>query len=212
MLLLLDLDNTLVDRERAFREWAADFVAEIGGNSNDEEWLIVADANGYTPRETLARDIRSRFELAAPVVALVDRLLFDHVAAVACYPGVVDKLEELRCAGDRLVIVTNGTTAQQTMKLRRAGLSSLVDDVIISESVGMRKPEPAIFRHAMRDHTHNAAVWMVGDNADADIRGAQKVGLLTGWVSHNLRWDGVESPTVSQPTTALVLEQILHGR
>lgn len=211
MLLLLDLDNTLVDRELAFRAWAADFVAEIGGNSSDEEWLIVADANGYTPRETLAENIRSRFELAAPVVALVDRLLFDHVAAVACYPGVVDKLEEFRCAGDRLVIVTNGTTAQQTMKLRRAGLSDLVDDVIISESVGMRKPEPTIFRHAMRDHTDNTAVWMVGDNADADIRGAQKVGLLTGWVSHNLRWDGVESPTVSQPTTALVLEKILHG-
>lgn len=98
------------------------------------------------------------------------------------------------------------------MKIRLVGLSDLVDDVIISESVGLWKPEPAIFRHAMRDHTDNSAVWMVGDNPHADIRGAQGIGLQTGWVSHNLRWEGAEPPTITQPTTARVLDGIHHSR
>ncbi|QAV70438.1 hypothetical protein ESZ53_08280 [Salinibacterium sp. UTAS2018] len=92
MLLLLDLDNTLVDRDLAFREWVSGFVADLGGNSADREWLMAADANGYASREKLAAGIQERFALGTSIPDLVHRLLFDHVESIACYSGIKDGL------------------------------------------------------------------------------------------------------------------------
>ncbi|MGJ8721343.1 MAG: HAD family hydrolase [Salinibacterium amurskyense] len=208
MLLLLDLDNTLVDRDRAFTTWAKRFLAEIGGGAKDLEWMLAADANGYAPRQGVAERIRARFELADPVSRIVERLLYDHVELIECYPGVISKLKEFRAAGDQLVVVTNGTSIQQSKKIIRAGLSDFIDGAVISETVGIKKPHPGIFAEALRYRADNSAVWMVGDNPDADIRGAQGYGILTGWVSHHAEWNGPQPPTVMRATTELVLAEI----
>src|SRR5579859_2970785 len=64
-LLLLDLDNTLVDRAAAFLGWAGEFVAlhATGPVADDVEWLIAADADGYEARDRLALRIAERFHL-----------------------------------------------------------------------------------------------------------------------------------------------------
>ena len=43
-LLLLDLDNTLIDRAGAFKSWAESFLAEIGAPEYDVPWLLDVDA------------------------------------------------------------------------------------------------------------------------------------------------------------------------
>lgn len=40
MPVLLDLDNTLVDRDAAFLRWADDAVASWGGDAVDAAWLV----------------------------------------------------------------------------------------------------------------------------------------------------------------------------
>src|SRR6266576_1316820 len=52
-LLLLDLDDTLVDRADAYRRWAASFAARHG-DEREADWLVEADDGGYAPREQLA--------------------------------------------------------------------------------------------------------------------------------------------------------------
>ncbi|MFC8145414.1 hypothetical protein ACFUKV_27270 [Streptomyces paradoxus] len=49
MPLLLDLDNTLVDRDAAFRDAVAEFLAEHGLPESDLAWVTGLDASGYTP-------------------------------------------------------------------------------------------------------------------------------------------------------------------
>lgn len=71
MLLLVDLDNTLVDRASAFSLWATDFVRSLGRSDSEAAWLIAADRDGYEPRESLARAIKQRFETDLGVDALV---------------------------------------------------------------------------------------------------------------------------------------------
>jgi FMN phosphatase YigB (HAD superfamily) len=65
-LLLIDLDNTLVDRAGAFDRWAREFMSarevasagEVasarGGGAADAEWLVAADRDGLESRERLA--------------------------------------------------------------------------------------------------------------------------------------------------------------
>lgn len=206
--LLIDLDNTLVDRDAAFAAWAGDFVDEVGGGPEDRDWLLSADADGYTPRARLADAIKERFGLPISREGLVDRLLFEHVELIEPVPGVPEVLASLAELGIERIIVSNGTEAQQQRKLLRTGLVELVDAVIISEAAGCAKPDPRIFRLAVGDEDPSAA-WMIGDHPEADVRGAARVGLRTGWVDRGRSWSGGDPPTVAARTAPAVIAQSL---
>ena len=207
MRLLIDLDNTLVDRAGAFVRWTHGFLAELAGapTADPEQvaWLLDADRDGYTPRAELAEAIIDRYGLPVPVDALVDRLLFEHVRFVEPYPGVVERLRTMDAA-----VVTNGTVAQQEAKLRHAGLERYLADAVISERIGAKKPDPAVFRAALGG-SDPADAWMVGDHPEADIAGARELGLRTAWVSHGRTWMQSWQPTVIAPTTAEALDAIV---
>lgn len=65
---------------------------------------------------------------------------------------------------------------------------SLIDAfqvIVLSEEVGLFKPDPAIFRHALGSaNAASAECLMVGDRLDNDIRPAQALGIRTAWI----RW------------------------
>ncbi len=208
MLLLIDLDNTLVDREAAFARWAGRFVAELGGSPAELDWLIRTDADGYAPRDRVADAIRDRFGLRDDQEALVGRLMREHVELIKLVPGVRGALETLAARDIGRVIVTNGTEWQQRRKLAVVGLDHLVDDVIISESAGCKKPDQRIFRLALGRHDP-ATAWMIGDDPDADVRGGSGAGMRTGWVDRGRRWSGDHPPTVSGRTTPAVITAAL---
>ncbi|MGP3999772.1 HAD family hydrolase [Streptomyces sp. 8N706] len=88
-------------------------------------------------------------------------------------------------------MATNGATDIQEAKLCATGIADRVDAVCISEEVGARKPDPAVFREAVR--RCGAALggidgWMVGDNPMKDIEGGRVTGLRTVWVDHAGAW------------------------
>lgn len=210
MLLLLDLDNTLVDRDGAFSLWASGFIEELGGSDGDLQWLLDIDSHGYTPRTVLADGLIDRFQLSKGRDELVYDLMLGHVQYIRCYDGVRDSLRERRAAGDELVIVTNGSVEQQSRKIQYAGLEGAVDRVVISESIGVKKPAPGIFATALQGRKSAQSAWMVGDHPENDIKGAQQAGCKTGWVTHGETWTGGPTPTVSAPTTRSVLTRVVE--
>ena len=69
--------------------------------------------------------------------------------------------------------------------------------MVVSEEAGCHKPEPAIFRLALNQLglLPSRDVLFVGDDAVADIGGAQSVGLSTAWISRGQSWpSALESP------------------
>lgn len=213
MLLLVDLDNTLVDRASAFNLWASDFVRSLGRAKSETAWLIAADRDGYEPRESLARAIEERFETGLGVEALIEKLLFDHVSLMTLDSGTAQALQNARESGWRIGIVTNGTAAQQTLKIHTVGLEPYVDAVIISEAEGVKKPDTELFEIAAgRLGTGVAGGWMVGDHPTADITGGRAAGLSTGWVSRGTEWPSdITAPDLSAPTAAEVITAIVGG-
>jgi HAD superfamily hydrolase (TIGR01509 family) len=211
MLLLVDLDNTLVDRASAFSLWATDFVRSLGRSDSEAAWLVAADRDGYEPRESLARAIKQRFETDLGVEALVKRLLYDHVGLMAIDPVTTDALTNARESGWRKGVVTNGTTAQQTLKIQTVGLEPYVDTVVISEAEQVKKPDPEIFHIAARRlGAELAGGWMVGDHPAADITGGRAAGLRTGWVSRGKEWpDEMAAPDLSAGTAAEVIDAVV---
>jgi FMN phosphatase YigB (HAD superfamily) len=188
MPVFLDLDNTLVDRDGAFSSWAATAIVEWGGDERDGEWLIDADRSGYTPRRELAQMIRERLAPSCSMDAIVDRLLYEHVADIECYPGVIDELERMTRAGVSLVVVTNGESGQQRRKLGITGLDRVLASSVISGELGAKKPDRRIYDAARAAVPADGFAWMVGDHVTADMAGARAAGCSTAWVSHGRLW------------------------
>ena len=210
--MLVDLDNTLVDRKAAFDTWASVFIQEVNGSAVDRAWLLEEDADGYRPRVALAQAVISRFGLSSSCEQLVDRMLHEHVELIRPFPSVPSRLEALAVSGACIVVVSNGTVTQQTAKLVRTNLLQLADDVVISEAVGIKKPDRRIFETAVRK-ARNAGgagpIWMVGDHPIADMAGARDCGFSTGWVSLGVEWVAEWCPTISGRSSVEVLDLVL---
>jgi putative hydrolase of the HAD superfamily len=99
------------------------------------------------------------------------------------YPDVRPTLEIL-ASRYRLGLVTNGLACLQRYKLASSGLADYFASVTVAGDVGIAKPDPVIFRHALAtlraDTTQSA---MVGNSLRSDIAGAQGVGVRAVWVN-----------------------------
>lgn len=213
-LILVDLDNTLIDRDSAFRAAAAGFLAEHGLPDTDLTWIMGLDAGGYTARDVVTSAMADRYEGAASVSTI--RALLDNGGAdrVRLETATRDALVSARVQGWTCMIVTNGRTVQQEAKIRNTGLDQLVHGWVVSEEVGCKKPAPEIFYAAaeiaglpLRD------AWVIGDSAQADIGGAVALGLRCVWVSNNRVWGhGVYEPTEISSDVAAALHRVLRSR
>lgn len=96
------------------------------------------------------------------------------------FRDTIPTLLDLRQAGYKLGIITNGLAVKQWEKLIRLGIQHFFDIVIISENVGKEKPDEEIFKLASSQtgHEPNQAM-MVGDRIDKDILGASRAGMVT---------------------------------
>jgi HAD superfamily hydrolase (TIGR01509 family) len=83
----------------------------------------------------------------------------------------------------RLAVVSN-FTGNLAPCLEELGLADLFDVVTDSAVLGSSKPDPLPFTTTLGalDVTP-ANAWMVGDNFEADIRPAQRLGLRTAWLA-----------------------------
>lgn len=77
-----------------------------------------------------------------------------------------------------LHLISNGFKEACETKLDKSNLNKYFTNVFISEEVGVNKPDPMIFQFAMgKANTQAEQSLMIGDNLDADIRGAINVGM-----------------------------------
>lgn len=97
-------------------------------------------------------------------------------------PGAAGVLAAVRQREARVGIVSNNLLEEQLDKLRTCGLDSLVDALVVSEDVGISKPDPGIFRVALdRLGIAPAEAVMVGDSWSADVLGARAAGIRAVW-------------------------------
>lgn len=111
------------------------------------------------------------------------------------------------------MIVTNGRTLQQETKIRRTGLDGVVDGWVVSEAVGVLKPDPAIFHAAaaLVGASPGDGAWVVGDSPQADIAGAHAVGVPSVPVANGRAWkEASYRPTHIAPDVAAAIRHVLR--
>lgn len=103
----------------------------------------------------------------------------------ALFNGTIELLEYLK-PKYKLHIITNGFHEIQSTKLKNSKIAHYFDQVITSESVEVKKPNPKIFFHALKKasaYTYQSI--MIGDNLEADIYGAKNIGLKAIFCNFN---------------------------
>ena len=82
-----------------------------------------------------------------------------------------------------LTIISNGFKEVQYYKFEHSGLAPYFTHRLISEEVGINKPQPEIFRIALeRNGIAADEAVMIGDSYSSDIAGAKAAGIDQIWV------------------------------
>lgn len=216
--IFFDLDNTLLDHTSAARE----AMRHVHGHYGDlfqglpfdrvfEEWVAINDrfwsdysAGLLSPAQLKVERLRaltawSRNQCGLDehchetlVEEMSERYLGRVVSGSAAYDGVVRMLEGLR-GRYILGVISNGFTDVQLGRLRSTGLDTYFDHIILSEDVGLSKPDPRIFHLALEAAGAAASETLyIGDNFLYDIGGASRAGLGTIWFNRS----GAAAPSV----------------
>jgi putative hydrolase of the HAD superfamily len=162
-------------------ELRAERRSELG--SDDERWR-------ETPAVEKYRRMLGSFE-AIPeeeVEELAEEVAHVHheslVSVAVPAEGAGELLARVRARGVLTVLVSNWDHARAgSAMLAQTGLAELLDHVVISEAVGLRKPHPKIFEEALAPFdAAPASALHVGDLAEPDAWGAGRLGFKTVWI------------------------------
>jgi FMN phosphatase YigB (HAD superfamily) len=148
-----------------------------------------ADHREVTAIERMT-DMLRRLDLDAGAcpTGFVESLLDAHRRALseaATFPAHYGGLLRALRGRYRLAVVSNfDYTPTAVGLLRGVGVAELFDTIVVSDAVGWRKPRPEIFDEALKRLGVTAAeALFVGDRADIDVVGAQRMGMPVAWVN-----------------------------
>lgn len=112
-------------------------------------------------------------------------------------PGAHDLLRRLRAKGFHTGVLSNGFKEVQYRKMQSAGLTGLIDCVVLSDEIGVNKPDRRLYDHALeKARTTAAQSLIIGDNPDTDILG----GINAGWDVIYFNRDGAGKTLEGVPT------------
>lgn len=186
-----DFDDTLDDRDAAFRQGLSTFLSYYYPSLTAAEHTArVEEMFRYQRGEygniidyaTLISHFLSLWpaEKEADPHRALWRFYHGFAAGGVVHPDVKPTLVALRKAGFLIGIITNGNRIPQACKMDHCGLRPFVDLLVLAGEEGVQKPDPAIFRMAAaRLGVHPSACVYVGDHPVNDLQGAQQAGLST---------------------------------
>ncbi|MCY4070490.1 MAG: HAD family hydrolase [Chloroflexi bacterium] len=194
--ILFDLDDTLISLRGCESEALRRSLDEAGqtGRFRDDyssvteifaaissRYWAERGAQGYSRDQVLEaslRDLLTHYNLDAALADDLARKYWrDFCRSSALNPGALDTLRHLS-KHFRLGLITNGYSDSQRGRLDAAGLSQFFDPILISEEVGIAKPDARIFTMALDALDLSASdVIYVGDSIGHDHAGCQSAGI-----------------------------------
>ena len=192
--ILFDLDDTLLDfcicEKKALRKAFTLAEIEVADGMWSAIWNTykpISDRYWQQRNSSLSRQQIVEASLKDTFIALEDnssdsselaRIYWNAFCQTAYLNLGVRETIELLSNNYKLGIVTNGYTDSQESRLQASELANYFQSVVISESVGYRKPAPEIFSIALNDLLVEPEVTLfVGDSITGDRQYAINAGL-----------------------------------
>jgi 2-haloacid dehalogenase len=144
--------------------------------------FAVVASGGYRPfGEFAAAALRS--SASTPLTDEQIQAVLSGFPELDPHPDVVLAVRRVRDAGIRMITLTNGSAANTSALLRRAGIEDDIEQVLSVDDIRRWKPAPEIYHHAAASTgVPPDRVALVAAHA-WDTHGAHEAGLTTGWIS-----------------------------
>jgi len=198
---LFDVDGTLFDRSLAQRKaleivvqqfpyiFGAFVLERIAKAFTESDRITTEDFDAGAPSEGLRLkrsrlflqllNLREDEELAAAITEVYVR---DYPTVEASMAGAVPLVKELSSRFS-VGVVSNGLPDVQYRKLEAMGLRGDFSCIVLSEEIGIRKPDPGIFYHAASLlRMQPPECLYVGDSYASDVVGSKNSGMLACWL------------------------------
>lgn len=219
-----DLDHTLWDFEKnsalAFQKIFKEVSLELDFDQflavyipiNLEYWRLYRE-DQISKKELRYQRLKKAFdaielEVADETINRLSVLYIDNLPNFNhLFEGTIEILDYLQ---DKytLHLITNGFEEVQSKKLRQSGIFDYFEEIVTSESVGVKKPNPRVFRHALevaKASPENSI--MIGDSFEADVLGAHGVGMDT--IFCNLDGKAVDAKNFKTVNSLLEIKRYL---
>ncbi|WP_339884675.1 YjjG family noncanonical pyrimidine nucleotidase [Polaribacter vadi] len=219
-----DLDHTLWDFEKnsdltfekVFKKQQinTDLNAflEVYRPINLEYWRLFRDEK-VSKKELRYGRLKKAFDSINYTISddLIDTIAIEYIEYLSdfnhLFEGTFEILDYLKDKY-QLHIITNGFEEVQHKKMKSSKLLPYFDAIITSESVGVKKPNPKVFHHALKVANANQEnSIMIGDSLEADIFGAINIGMPAIYCNFNN--DVKASDSYTSITSLLELKQYL---
>ncbi|TGB04448.1 HAD family hydrolase [Halobacillus salinus] len=182
---IFDLDGTLLDRDATLRRFLTDQYDRHFSHIDEKECFVELfmelDQGGYVSKSEVYDTLQRKFDWLQNAKLLLNEYKTGLKHYCVAYDGVHKMLDGLY-GRYKLAVLTNGTSEMQSAHIRALGIEAYFDCILISETEGMKKPEPDLFSRASnRLEVPFQKCVFVGDHPENDIAGAQNVGMKGYW-------------------------------
>ncbi|WP_435623259.1 YjjG family noncanonical pyrimidine nucleotidase [Flagellimonas sp.] len=194
--IFFDLDHTLWDFEKnsaltfhkilVENEIEVDVPAflEVYRPINLSYWKVYRE-NRIGKEDLRYRRLKETFDALDYEISdkMIDTLSESYISYLSTFGNLIPHARtvlEYLAPNYNLHIITNGFQETQKSKMVNSNIEHFFNEIIDSETAGVKKPHPHIFELALdRARTSAKMALMIGDNLEADIKGAQAIGMHT---------------------------------
>ncbi len=194
---LFDLDHTLTDRVRSMELVAAQLARKFASRLDARpaqqlrDCMRNADQNGYRPKEEF-------FQELTETIPWNQRPTVDQLASfwakyfprcTAERSGAIVAMHHCRSRDAKIGVVTNGSTMMQNAKIDALKIRPLLSCIIVSETVGFKKPDARIYQIALEQmKIPPFETVFIGDNPMNDVIAPAQLGIKSIWLRDIFDW------------------------
>jgi phosphoglycolate phosphatase len=211
VLLVFDLDGTLVDSIHDLAEAASDLSEAWGGARFDDEVVCRMVGEGAA---VLVERVMARAGHAEPppgtleqFLGLYNQRMFDTTRA---YPGVGDMLRTLADT-HAMALLTNKPEDSARKVLAHCGLDGFFAHMIFGDGEFGRKPDPAGLRWLMKRHRASAKRTILVGDSEVDLATARAGGVRICLARYGFGFVRVDPATLGRDDWYLDQPQDLLG-
>jgi len=171
-----------------------EIVAEYGSNSSKHYDYFIKRLNLY---ENYAISFNEQVRYITAAVMAYHGQKIKHIQL---YDDVLKSLEKLKKSSIKTAIITDGIPIKQYEKILRLGIDDLIDLVVISDEIGIRKPNPELFSYCLKKFkVKGHETIYVGDNIYKDIIPANFNKIHSVYIHRGGKYDtNVTGETISE--------------
>lgn len=199
-IIIFDADETLFDFKRSEKDAIKNTMIEFNIDYNEHYHLKIYQdintaiwkefENGLITQKKLKVDRFKRLSDKLDIKFDENKFAKSYIMHLAnasfLYEDSIELVKSLY-NNYQLIIITNGLKDVQDNRIRNSTIAKYFQSIVVSEEVGVSKPDSKIFEHALRNinYTNKSKILMVGDSLTSDIQGGINFGIDTCWYNPN---------------------------